>query len=94
MYMYMLFVHDYVPSFKAFRKSFLLLTAIVLIFIVPVNLIFGTNFMYLLDPGDTPFTIFGGLVYPLYLAGCILLSMAGMTVWYFPIAIYTKIKSK
>jgi len=94
MYMYMMFVHGYVPTFKSFRKSFLLLTAIVLVFIVPANLIFETNFMYLLEPGDTPFGIFGGFNYPLYLTGCILLSMAGMTLWYAPVAIYNKLKAK
>ncbi|MCK5388006.1 MAG: TIGR02206 family membrane protein [Candidatus Izimaplasma sp.] len=94
MYMYMMFVHDYVPTFKSFKKSFLLLLAIVLVFIVPVNLIFGTNFMYLLEPGDTPFVIFANPSYPLYLIGCILLSMAGMALWYSPVAIYNKIKAK
>ena len=94
MYMYMMFVHDYVPTFKSFKKSFVLLLLIVLIFIVPVNLIFETNFMYLLEPGDTPFSLFENPSYVLYLLGCILLSMVGMTIWYAPVAIYNKVKAK
>ena len=92
MYMYMMFVHDFVPTFKSFKKSFLLLLLVVLVFIVPVNLIFDTNFMYLLEPHDTPFSIFGELSYPLYLTGCILLSMVGMSLWYAPVAIYNKLR--
>ncbi len=94
MYMYMMFVHDYVPTFKSFRKSFVLLLAIVLVFIVPVNLIFETNFMYLLEPGDTPFALFENPNYFLYLTGCILLSMVGMTIWYSPVAVYNYLRGK
>lgn len=94
MYMYMMFVHDYVPTFKSFRKSFVLLLAVVLVFIVPINLIFETNFMYLLEPGDTPFTLFENPNYFLYLTGCILLSMMGMTIWYSPIAVYNYFKGE
>ncbi len=94
MYMYMMFVHDYVPTFSSFKKSFLLLLAIVLLIIVPANLIFGTNFMYLLEPGDTPFALFENSNYVLYLTGCIILSMIGMTIWYSPVAIYNYLKSK
>lgn len=94
MYMYMMFVHNFVPKFKSFRKSFVALLLVVLIFIIPVNLIFGTNFMYLLDPGDTPFALFENPSYVLYLIGCILLSMVGMTLWYMPVAIYNKLKVK
>ena len=94
MYMYMMFVHDFVPTFKSFRKSFLALFGVVLVFIIPVNLIFGTNFMYLLEPGDTPFALFENPNYLLYVIGCILLSMVGMTLWYTPVAIYNKVKAK
>ncbi|MCD6482228.1 MAG: TIGR02206 family membrane protein [Candidatus Izimaplasma sp.] len=94
MYMYMLFVNDYIPTFSSFKKSFVLLLIVVLFVIVPLNLIFGTNFMYLLEPGDTPFGIFWGHGYPIYLTGCILLAMIVMTLWYAPLAVYYKLKAK
>ncbi len=94
MYMYMLFVNEYIPTFKSFKKSFFLLLAIVLFVIVPVNLIFGTNFMYLLQPGDTPFGIFWGYGYIVYLTGCIILAMLVMALWYLPLGIYHKLNSK
>lgn len=94
MYMYMMFVHDFVPTFKSFMKSFLLLFAVVVVFIIPINLIFKTNFMYLLEPGDTPFALFENPSYLLYLLGCILLSMAGMALWYSPVALYNYLKGK
>ena len=92
MVMYMLFVHDYIPTFKSFKKSFLLLLGVVLVFIIPFNNIFDTNYMYLLEPGDTPFGIFWGNGYFLYLVGCIILSMIVLTIWYLPIVLYTKYK--
>ena len=92
MIMYMLFVHDYIPTFNSFKKSFLLLLGIVLIFIIPINNLLGTNYMYLLEPGDTPFGIFWGNGYFLYVVGSILLSMVVMTFWYLPIILYTNYK--
>ena len=94
MYMYMMFVHNYVPTFRSFKKSFLLLLTIVLFFVVPVNLIFNVNFLYLNWPGDTPFSLFESFSYPLYLTFCILLSMIGMVIWYSPVALYNYLKKK
>ncbi|MBU1020765.1 MAG: TIGR02206 family membrane protein, partial [Firmicutes bacterium] len=74
MFMYMLFVHQFIPTWKSYKKSFIILFFIVFLFIIPVNNIFDTNFMYLLEPGDTPFSLFWGNGYALYLFGCISLS--------------------
>lgn len=92
MIMYMLFVHDFIPTFNSFKKSFLSLLALVLVFIIPFNNIFNTNFMYLLEPGDTPFEIFWGSGYFLYIVGCIILSMIVIVFWYIPIVLYSKHK--
>ncbi len=94
MIMYMLFVHDYIPTFNSFKKSFFLLLGIVLVFIIPINNIFQTNYMYLLVPGDTPYEIFWGYEYFLYVLGCIVLAMIVIYVWYIPIIIYSKYKNK
>lgn len=92
MVMYMLFVWEYIPSWTSFKKSFMLLLGLVLVFIIPVNNIFNTNFMYLLEPGDTPFEIFWGYGYFLYLVGAIILAMIVMYLWYLPLIVYKKYK--
>lgn len=94
MIMYMLFVHDYIPTFKSFKKSFTILVAVVFLFIIPFNNIFDTNFMYLLEPGDTPFSLFWGRGYILYLTGSIGLSMIVIYIWYLPLVIYSKYKKQ
>jgi hypothetical integral membrane protein (TIGR02206 family) len=90
MYMYMLFVHRFVPTKESFRKSFLLLLGLVLLVIIPINFWWNANYMYLREPGDTPFTIFDGHGYLLYAIGCIGLATVVMAVWFAPLAIYHK----
>ena len=92
MYMYMLFVHKFVPTKDSFRKSFFLLFGLVLVVIIPINFWWNANYMYLRVPGDTPFTIFDGYGYLLYAIGCIGLAMIVMTVWFAPLAMYHKYK--
>ena len=94
MFMYMMFLHSYIQTFKSFKKSFIMLLVLVLVVIIPVNQIFETNFMYLREPGDTPFGVFWGYGNVLYWTGCILLAIAVMTLWYAPITIYNKMKAK
>jgi hypothetical integral membrane protein (TIGR02206 family) len=94
MFMYMLFVNQYIPTWKSFRKSFFILLFIVVVIIIPINNLFQANFMYLLEPGDTPFSLFWGNGYFLYLVGCISLSIVVMFVWFSPIAIYLKLQKK
>jgi len=88
MYMYMLFVLKFELNFKSFKKSYLILLAFVLIVIIPVNNIFDMNYMYLLFPADTPFTIFGEHGYFLYIIGCLSLTTVIMILWYLPIHVY------
>lgn len=90
MYMYILFVHKYVPTFRSFKKSFIILLILVLVVIIPVNFLVDANYMYLRTGGDTPFSIFEGHGYFLYATGCIGLAMIVMTLYYLPIHIYNK----
>lgn len=89
-FMYMLFVHNYVPTNKSFKKSFFLLLGLVLLVIIPINFWWGANYMYLHHGGDTPFSIFEGHGYFLYATGCIILAMIVMALWYSPIVIWRK----
>lgn len=92
MYMYILFVLKFELSFKSFKKSYFTLLGLVLFVIVPINNIFDMNYMYLLYPADTPFSIFKGKGYFLYLLGCLSLSMIVMFLWYLPIHFYNRAK--
>ncbi len=90
MYMYMLFVLGFKLTFQSFKKSFIALFILAVFFIIPIDNLFHINYMYLLEPGDTPFTLFWGHGYTLYLMGCIGLTMIVITVWYLPIHFYNK----
>ena len=94
MYMYMLFVLKFELNFNSFKKSYRILLAIVLIVIIPVNNIFNMNYMYLLFPADTPFSIFSGRNYLFYIVGCLSLTTIVMLLWYLPIHIYNHKKAK
>lgn len=90
-FMYMMFVHGYIPNNKSFKKSFILLTLLVLFVIIPINFWWNANYMYLRTPGDTPFLLFDGHGYFIYALGCIGLAMTVITLWYSPIWIWRKI---
>lgn len=94
MYMYMLFVLDFKLTFQSFKKSFITLFILAIFIIIPIDNIFDINYMYLLNPGDTPFTIFWGGSYFQYLVGCIGLVMVVITVWYLPIHFYNKLRKQ
>ena len=92
MYMYMLFVLQFELTFKSFKKSVVVLAGLVTLIIIPVNNIFNMNYMYLLEPGDTPFEIFWGNGYFVYLISCISLVGVVMVIWYLPIHFYNRNK--
>lgn len=94
MYMYLLFVNRLELTFTSFKKSFITLFALAVLIIIPINNLFDMNYMYLLEPGDRPFTIFYGGSYFLYLVGCIGLVMIVITLWYVPIHYYNKYRLK
>lgn len=94
MYMYMLFVLEFELTFHSFRKSFIALFVLAVAVVIPINNLFQMNYMYLLEPGDTPFVIFWQDNYFLYLVGCIGLVMVVITLWYLPIHFYNKHRLK
>ena len=94
MYMYMMFVHRYIPTNKSFMKSFGLLLLLVIFVIIPINFWWGANFMYLASPGDTPFTIVANDNYFLYALGCIVFASLVIVLWYSPIWVYHQIQKE
>ena len=86
----MLFVLKFELIFLLFKKSYLILLVFVLFVIIPINNIFDMNYMYLLYPADTPFSIFDGHGYILYLVGCLSLTTVIMILWFIPLHYYNK----
>ncbi len=83
MYMYMIFVYRWVPTWTSWRRSVLALSAVTLILIILSNLT-HRNLMFMLNSEGTPLSMFEGHGYALYLLGVIGLSVAVMAVWYIP----------
>lgn len=90
MFMYLLFVSKLKLNFKSWKKSFISLFLLATVIIIPINNIFDMNYMYLLEPGETPFSIFYGGSYLLYVSGCIGLTIVVISLWYVPIHFYNK----
>jgi len=89
MFMYMLFVHNYHPTAQSLKRSIIYLSAIVFVFVLPVNWLTGANFLFVIRADGTPFEIFEGYGYPLYLSGVVCLSLIVMYLWYIPIKFLT-----
>ena len=89
MYIYMIFVLEFVPTFKSFKKSYIVMfiTAVTLLLI---NLILNTNFFYLVESDGTPFEIFEGNGQRLYLIGIYITVSLLMSIWYLPFYVYNK----
>ncbi len=89
MYIYMLFVLEFVPTFKSFKKSYIVMfiTAVTLL---AVNSILNTNFFYLVESDETPFEIFEGNGQALYLIGIYIAVSLLMSIWYLPFYVYNK----
>jgi len=85
MFMYMLFIHEYYPNFQSLKRSMLYLIILVFGFILPLNVFTDANFMFVMEADGTPFEIFEGHGYPLYLTGVVALGLAVMFAWYLPL---------
>jgi uncharacterized membrane protein YwaF len=85
----MLFVLEFVPTFKSFKKSYIVMfiTAVTLL---AVNSILNTNFFYLVESDETPFEIFEGNGQALYLIGIYIAVSLLMSIWYLPFYVYNK----
>lgn len=93
MYMYMIFVYRWYPTIKSWRKSVITLFSLTLVLIAVSNLT-DKNLMFMLNGEDTPFQIFEGHGYFLYLVQVIGLSLVLMTVWYLPFYFVHKLQKE
>ncbi|MGD9909813.1 MAG: TIGR02206 family membrane protein [Candidatus Izemoplasmatales bacterium] len=94
MFMYMVFVHQYYPTFKSFKKSIIYLILLVFCIVLPIDYFTNANFLFLINSAGTPFEIFEGYGYGIYLLGIVSLSILVEIIWFLPIYFFTKNKLK
>jgi len=90
----MRFVHNYNVNNKSLLKSTTLLLVIVLGFLLPLNLLIDSNYMFLLRSDGTPFEMFEGNGLVVYVTLVIVMSYIVIGIWYLPVFISNKIKNK
>ncbi len=94
MYIYMILVYKWYPTIKDLKKSIMTLSIIALLMIIFSNLL-NENLMFMLNSEGTPFSMFEGHGYFIYLLGVITLSFIITSFMYLPFWIYhRKILSK
>ncbi len=89
LYIYMIFVYRWVPTWKDLKRSIVVLLLITAIMIL-LSQLSQENLMFMLDSEGTPFSIFEGHGYLLYLVGVILTATMMMFIWYLPLFFYHK----
>ena len=89
MYIYMLFVLEFIPNFESFKKSYIAMVISAIVLII-VNLILDTNFFFLAESDGTPFELFEGNGWALYLIGVYIAVSLLMSIWYLPFYFYHK----
>ncbi|AIO19183.1 Integral membrane protein [Candidatus Izimaplasma bacterium HR1] len=93
MFVYMIFVYKWYPTWKDWRKSCIALSIIVGILIIASNAS-GANLMFMLNGADSPFEMFEQFGYFGYLVGVILMSFGIILIWFIPFIIYHKRQKK
>ncbi len=89
MYIYMLFVLEFIPTFKSFKKSYVAMVGSAVVLII-INTILDTNFFFLAESDGTPFELFEGSGQALYLIGVYITVSLLMSIWYLPFYFYHK----
>jgi hypothetical integral membrane protein (TIGR02206 family) len=87
--LYAIFVYGFRPTWRSFGKSFLW-SNVYFVFVIGVNALLGTNFMYLRQKPPTPtlLDLFGD--WPWYIAGAELLALVLFAVVMLPFAFRKK----
>lgn len=89
MYMYLLFVHDFIPTFKSYLKSAAILFVYCMIMLIP-NAFWGTNALFLKESEGTPFEVFEGGPYIVYLVSVVVSAAVILYLWYLLVRLYEK----
>jgi hypothetical integral membrane protein (TIGR02206 family) len=83
MYIYMILVYRWHPQWKDWQRSILILYIVAFILTVLSN-VTHQNLMFMLRSDGTPFSMFEGHGYFLYLVGVVSLSSMITIIWYLP----------
>lgn len=89
MYMYLLFVHDFIPTFKSYKKSAAILFVYCMVMLIP-NALWGTNALFLKESDGTPFEVFEGGPYIVYLVLVVVSAAVVLYLWYLLVRLYEK----
>ena len=89
-FMYMMFVHNFIPTIKSFYKSVATLAVVALFFVI-INPIIGINGLFLTNSDGTPFEIFDGYGRVVYIVGVYLTALLFMYIWYLLARLYKKL---
>lgn len=92
MYMYMIFVHGFRPTVRQFFISCAALFVLVMGFMLPINLLLDSNYLFILAPDGTPFELIYGYGAVIYMIGVIIISFFIVAIWYSPIYFYLRRK--
>ncbi len=93
MYLYMMFVYKWYPTAKNLIRSVLVLLIITLSLAL-ISHLSNLNLMFTLNGDGTPFEMFEGNGYFMYLMHVILSALVFMTVWYLPFFFYWRKQKK
>ena len=93
MFVYMIFVYKWYPTWKSWKRSCITLSTIVVILIIASNAT-NANLMFMLNGDGSPFEMFEGYGYAVYLLGVVSMSFVIILIWMIPFAIYHKRNKK
>ena len=93
-YMYMIFVHDYRPTVKQFLISCGVLFVLAIGIVLPINILLGENYMFVLASDGTPLELIEGFGQFVYTAGTVVVIFLVASIWYAPIYLYLKRSGK
>ena len=88
--MYMIFVHDFRPQVKEFVRSCIYLFILAIIIVLPINLLLGENYMFVVRGTGTPLEILEPLGQFLYTTLTVVVIFVVASIWYAPIYLYLR----
>lgn len=89
-YMYMIFVHGFNPNVKQFIRSSGYLFVLAILIVLPINILIGENYMFVLRGEGTPLEILEPLGQFIYTIGTIIVITLVAMIWYGPMYLYLK----
>ena len=89
----MIFIYQWYPTWKSWRKSIRTLSIITVILTV-TSFVTDTNLMFMRESEGTPLSMFEGGPYILYFLGTISLALLVMTIWQIPWILYRQKQTK